>query len=114
MIRSARETVVDVAQPLVDLLARYTGTCVTMVLGAPPPEGERRFFLKGIHSGTTTSTDGTPGKRWHHHDPDGFQACLKIFSQFLLKTDRKYIINYIDFSRLTSSSCVEIPRRLSQ
>ncbi|KAF7795851.1 hypothetical protein EIP86_007018 [Pleurotus ostreatoroseus] len=82
----ARELAAATLSPLLGLISRYTGCCVSLLLGAPPNTGEKLFHLQAIHSGTTTATNQT----WSEYDRDGFQTAMKHFSAFLAKTDRKY------------------------
>ncbi|KAF7799447.1 hypothetical protein EIP86_010682, partial [Pleurotus ostreatoroseus] len=79
----ARENITAAVSPLLDLIANYTGTCVSLFLGSPPTDDNKMFYLKGINCGTTADTKLT----WSEYDKESFHAAMKIFSSFVLKTD---------------------------
>ncbi|KAF7795563.1 hypothetical protein EIP86_006725 [Pleurotus ostreatoroseus] len=80
---AAHENVTAAVSPLLELIAKYTGTCVALFLGAPPSKGEKNFFLKGMTCGTATTTKLT----WSEHDRESFHAAMRLFGTFVVKTD---------------------------
>lgn len=57
MSRSARARLASVVEPLLKLISEYTGfTCVTLLAGSAPAEGESRFSMAAVHHGRTNET----------------------------------------------------------
>lgn len=86
---SARENLTATLNPLLELIARYTGTCVSLFVGAPPTPGNKNFFLKAINCGVSTETK----QRWSDYQQSGFQLALREFSAFVVKTDRESLFH---------------------
>lgn len=78
----ARDSLSLVLEPLLDFVTKITKTHATIVIGAPPPQGCKKFFIKAIHSGTSTD-----GKRWSTFDPERFDTAMKSFCHFLTNTE---------------------------
>ena len=76
---SARESVTEVLLPLVELIAEHTGTCVSVLVGGPPENDSRKFFVCGVHCGTA----GPENLDWPSYDPKGFRQAITQFSSFL-------------------------------
>lgn len=71
-------------EPLLEFVCKVTKTHGTIIIGAPPPPGKTKYFMKGVHAGFTKD-----GRRWSAAQKSAFNVAMKGFSAYLLQTDCK-------------------------
>lgn len=90
-ILSAHGSFVEIAGPFVNFLAKATSTCITLLSGAPPANGDNKFYVKAIHADETTPSVAGQAQKWSEFDYEGFKTSIKLFSKFLLHCQRTFL-----------------------